>query len=249
MYSCGIVAMPDYISKLDDLIANLESAIEETEQATFSVSEGEPPKKATFRVLSSTFSGVAQRAANPAEIYELKDGVLKMRSRADVGRNMPIEVKILAGKDSLGETMHIVQGSVISAVRISGAYEINVSANDMRKMVVPAHRRFLDCIANGDPTGWNRWANDLGDGPVLQGLDLSLSNLSGFDLCCADLTGSNFENANLSGANLAGAILSGCNLDGVKVTGTDFFRARIPRRYMGLLTASGMIEVESVILD
>jgi len=241
--------MAEYLSKLDDLINNLESAMEETEEIDFKLAAGEPPKRATFRILSETYTSRLDRQPRPAEMHEMMDGHMLLRSRSDVARGMRIEVHVLMSKSGEGETLLRMAASVDLTRRVSGAYEVQATASSFEKVVVPAPRRFLECAAAHDAAAWNRWCADLEEGPVLKGLDLGGMVLANFDLACADLSGSNLDHADLSGTNLSGADLSGCSMNGVRVSGADFFRARLPRKYMGLILASGTIEAESVILS
>ncbi len=241
--------MSDYVDKLDGLISDLESVIEDHETTTFSIESGEPPRRGTYRILSGAYTSLADRKPRRSEIHSVSASEVLLRSQADVSRGMEVEVKILAEKTGKGEVLQVVTGNVIQSRRVSGAYEIQTSIENLQKKIVPAHQRFLDSISAGDSMAWNRWCADLNEGAELKGLDLSRSVLANFDLSCADLSSSNLQDADLSGANLAGADLSDCNLDGVNIAGADLFRARLPRRYMGLLLASGMIEVESVILE
>ncbi len=240
--------MPELLSSLDDLINNLESAVENVEESGFALSPGEPPKRATFRIVAGAYTSRMDRQPRAAEAHQLDRGLLTLRSRGDVARGMQVEVNLLLSKDGQGETILQMTGQVQRTQRVSGAYEILIKVVELRKTVVPTHRRFLECVTAGDAAGWNRWCADLHDGPVLQNLDLSRTVLADFDLCCADLSGSNLSDADLTGADLTGADLTGCTLEGVRIAGADLFRATLPRRYGGLIVASGTIEAESVIL-
>lgn len=239
--------MPDYLSKLDELLNNLETAIEDVGKADFAIAPGEPPKPAIYRIVSEYVSSV-DRKPRRAEVHAVQEGLIVMRSRNDAARGSLVEIHVLMSKDGGGETMHVMKAAITRSQRISGAYEIQAAMSEMQTVTVPAHRRFLECVANGDAAAWNRWCADLREGPELKALDLARSDLSGFDLCCADLSGGNLGDCNLAGADLSGANLKGCVLDGANVSGADLFRTRLPRKYMDLILASGTAEVESVIL-
>ncbi len=240
--------MADSLGGLDDLIEQLETVLDHVDEYEFDVVTGGPPKRAFFKVVAAAFDHIIDRKAHAAEVHRVSAGQVLMRSRDDVGAGSDIEINILVSKDGHGETLHLAKGRVKKIRRISGAYEIQAEVTDMQRMVIPAYRRFYEFVGDGDSAGWNHWCADLSDGPVLQKLNLKRAQVTNFDLCCADLTGSDFREANLSGCNLSGAVFDDCLLDGTIVTGADLFRARLPRRYMGLIAASGMIEVESVIL-
>lgn len=240
--------MPDYLGKLDQLIGKLEEALEKPVPEQIVVAAGDPPKRAQYRILAETYTGIAARKPRPAEVRLLTGPELLMVSQKDVARKMPVEVTVFAGKNEQGETIHVAQGEVSQMNRVSGAYEIRVDVSDLREVLIPAHKRFMEFVTARDTAGWNRWCSGLKEGVALRELDLTRADLSNCDLCCADLSGADLTDADLSGAILSGADLTGCCLEGVAVNGADFFRAKLPRKFMGLLLASGMVEVESVIL-
>jgi len=240
--------MPDFLSKIDQMINSLEGAMEDASVLDFSVSAGEPPRSATFRVTQGSYISVSEKKPKPSEVYIIKDQKVMMRSRGDVAKGSEIELTLQMRKDGRGETFFVMRCEVTKTLRVSGAYEINANIISQQKTEIPSHRRFLECVAEKDSLAWNRWCATLEEGAVLKSLDLVGAGLANFDLSCADLSESNLENADLSGADLSGANLDACNLDGVKVSGTDLYLARLPRRYMGLILASGTVEAESVAL-
>jgi len=240
--------MSKYLEKLEDLIQKLESAPEQPRGEEFAIAPGQPPRQGAFRVLAEAYANRLERKPRPAEIRMLAQGKLVMRSHNDVARGAQIEVTIVAQKSGRGETVCVAQGQVTRAQRISGAYEIEMTVASQSSSTIPVQRRFLEYAATGDAASWNRWYADVEEGALLRNLDLARMNLVNFDLCCAHLCGSDLRGANLSNANLSGADLTGCNLDGVLISGADLFRAHLPRRYLGLLVACGMVEVESVLL-
>lgn len=241
--------MVDYLNKLDALIGNLERALEEpqAEGDGYLIEPGDPPRSATYRIVTSSFTSSTERQSRPAEIHRLGNGEMVMHSRADVSRNMEVEVQVLTEKNRLGETLCSVKGKVVRTTRVTGTYEVLVRVDEQETLMIPAHQRLVEFASRGDGAGWQRWCAGLREGAMLKGVDLSNQPLNGFDLCCADLSESNLTGSDLTGADLAGADLTGCVLEHVSITGADLFRARLPRKYMGLLVASGIPEVESVI--
>ncbi len=240
--------MSKYLDKLEALIQKLENTSEQTAAEEFTIAPGQPPRPGSFRVISEAYARRLERKPRPAEILVLAQGKLTLRSHTDVARGAQIEVTVVAQKNGRGETVYVLQGQVTRAQRISGAYAIEMAVARQSASAIPAQRRFLEYAAAGDAASWNRWYADLEDGAVLRNLDLARMNLANFDLCCAQLCGSDLRNANLSNANLSGADLTACNLDGVLISGADLFGARLPRRYMGLIVACGMVEAESVVM-
>ncbi len=240
--------MPDYLGDLDSLINNLESAIEEVEEVDFALAPGQPPRPGVVRITSGAYTSRMDRKPRAAEVHELNEGKLVFRTRSDVARGMEVEVEIYASKDANGEVVYNVEATVEMTRRVSGAYESRAAVRNLGKIVVPIKKLFMKYAVVSDAASWNRWCAELESGPVLKGLDLKHMILVNFDFCCADLSGCNLSESDLSGCNLSGADLSGCLLDGVRIAGADLFRAKIPRKYMGLILASGTIEAESVIL-
>lgn len=240
--------MSNHLEKLDALIAKLDHALGAMESARGIVERSDAPLHAHYRILAEMFAGIEARKPRAAEVLSLVGSELVMRSQQTVVRNTPIEITIPGVKDAFGETLHVATGVVGNIKRISGTYEVTVRVDDLQEVQVPVHGVFMQFVKAHDRDGWNRWCADLSEGPSLPKLDLTRADLSGYDLCCADLSGSILTESDCSGANLAGANLKGCNLEGVIMNGTDLFRTRLPRKYMDLLLASGMVEVESVIL-
>lgn len=241
--------MSEHLETLDRLIQKLEAALTKPETPSFFIEPGQPPRSATMTVIGGAYVGLKDRKPRPAEVHRLDHETMLVRSVADLTKNMPVEVEILMNKNALGETLHQVKGKVLRAQRISGGYELEIAVEDQRGRTVSVSEHFHACVEAGDAAQWNRWCADLDEGVDLRGLDLAHQVLSHFDLCCADLSGSDFRDSNLSHAMLAGANLSDCKLDGVQIAGADLFRATLPREHMDLLVASGMPEVESVVLQ
>lgn len=239
--------MAQLIEVIDRLVLQLESALDAVADYEFVAVAGRPPRRGTFRIVSSAYVSLADRKPRSVDVLLMRGAEMMFQSRDNVARRATLEVTVLTKKTGEGEVLHVVQATVTDVKRSMGGYEVYCALTGLQRMAVPAYRRFLDCVTNEDPVGWSRWCADLREPAVLRDLDLQRTDLTRFDLCCADLAGSDLSDANLSGALLSGANLSGCCLDGAQVAGADLFGARIPSDYRGLVANSGMIEVESVI--
>jgi hypothetical protein len=234
---------------LDEMIARLEEAIGDVEDIQFVADRVTPPKACTFRVLSETFAAVSDREkAHRGKILQMNTDEARMKTLDNVVRGHEMELHIAYSKGPEGEVFYRTTGKVKYSKRVSGGYDMIVTFESLEKNIIPVHRRFLDFAVLGDFASWNRWYADVGVGADLGDMDLSETSLSNFDLCAANLRGCDFSQCDLSNANMSGADLSGCRLDDAKLTGADLFRVRIPRKYMGLLKAAGLVELESVIL-
>lgn len=234
---------------LEDLIGNLESALEATERYEFDVASGQPPRRATYRVTSTAIGqGLARNTPTPAEVHRANNEQVIFHSRDNILKNSKLELALVAAKSSQGETVYMFKLRALDVRKTSGSYVIGAAVESLKKVEVAIAKRFQDCVWNENYAAWNAWCADLDEGPDLRGLDLAGANLAYYDLCCANLAASNLRGANLTGANLGGANLSGCDLENVSVAGADLFRCQLPRKFMGLVAASGMLEVESVIL-
>lgn len=229
-------------------IESLEALTAEASTSSFEIAPNTPPRRATFRILTDTYASIVDRKIHHGEVLSLSGSEILFRSPSDVARGRTVEMTILESKSHRGEALQIGNVFIKVAKKVSGAYLFEGQVTKLRRREIPVHRRFLAFLAENDREGWNRWCFDFEEGPSLIELDLSRANLAGWNLCCADLRGSSLRGADLSGANLAGADLTRCDLEGAKVAGADFFRCRFPRCYMNLLLASGLVEVESILL-
>ncbi|MHC4871561.1 MAG: pentapeptide repeat-containing protein [Planctomycetota bacterium] len=239
--------MPDDTAKIDNLIEALDEAVSTTENLDFTASKDVSPKPATFKVTSLSFGSVSEREKiRPASVLQIAEGVAQLQVKDNVVKGFEISLNIFFEKNRQGEVLYKCNGEVVASKKVSGGYSLGISMTSIDKTLIPAHRRLLESTANNDFSNWNRWYSDLKEGVELSKINLSDMNLKYFDFCKADLKGSNLVNSDLSYANLSGADLSGCALDNVNFTGADMFRVKIPRKYMGLLTSSGLIEIESV---
>ena len=233
---------------LETLIVGLEEAIREAEGGAFRADDQNPPKRCLVNKSNEGYMSKLDREPKQALLFMIEDGQMVLRGKDSFVRNQKLQVRAIMGLGPEGETSCNGIGEVTLCQRIPGAsYEITLELFELELNVVPVSKRFLEFADKGDFAGWNRFCAALEDGPILRGLDLKNAPLANFDLCMADLSDSNLEGANLANANLSGADLGGCNLDGVRLTGADLFRVRIPRKYMALLGAAGLVEVESAI--
>ncbi|MFW5856831.1 MAG: pentapeptide repeat-containing protein [Planctomycetota bacterium] len=241
--------MADDTGGLDDLITSLESAVDDAEELAFESGDGRPPRRCTFKVLSESFGSVSERRKNrQAELTRLYEGQGRIRMRDNIVAGHRLRVTIFFDKTGEGEILYRGDATISHSKRVPGCYEAILDFDDLQKTVQPVHRRFLECAVGGDFVTWNRWCSDLREGAVLRDLDLSDTTLVNFDLCAADLTGSDLSGANLANSNLSGANLTGCRLERARLAGADLFRVTIPRKYMGLLAAAGLVELDSVTL-
>lgn len=123
--------------------------------------------------------------------------------------------------------------------KVSGVYPQNFSID----------RVFANYVAQQDAVGWNQWYTSLAESVSLHNLNFRGMNLAQFDLTCIVFNHCDLSNCNLSGANLSGANLSTAKLEGVNVDSADLFGVTLPKKYEHLLTASGLLEKESVIFS
>ncbi len=240
--------MPESLDRLDKLIADLEEAIRLAELADFTIEAGGKPNRATVLIKSGTLAQRRHQKPMEAEVTFMKQGQVRFRCTHDIVRGYEIELTIAADKTGEGETTIIAQAVIDKARKISGGYDFEATIQSIERKTLAISRRFMDFVLQKDAPGWNRWCAEMEEGANLRMLDLQREHLANFDLCCADLRESDLRSVDLTGANLSGANLTGCRLDGASVAGADFFRTRLPRKYMHLLVAAGLVEVESVIL-
>ncbi len=240
--------MSDAIHRIDELIAEIESTVDDIDMGEATIVDGDKTVAAKFVVVEGSLAlSLAQtKQTYDCVIRELAKDKIVFRAQSDVARSALVQISFITRKSADGEFLAVINVGIPQTTKIPGGYEFTASVKSLVRQTVPAHRKFLEFLADGDAAGWNRWCADLDEGPQLCHLDLSGADLSEFDLACADLAESNMTNANLSGATLAGANLRGCLLEGVRVQDTDFYRAVLPRSAMGLLQASGLVEIESV---
>lgn len=241
--------MSEALGRLDQLIADLESTMKEADFGRMMIAAGASPRPATFVMTESSIgASLAQtKKTYTCIVTELTAEKVVYRAQTDISRSVPVQITFLVRKNAQGEYLAVVDAGTAQTAKVAGGYEFIAPVKEIGRKSIPAHRRFLEFVADNDAAGWNRWCADLEDGPVLARLDLSDSDLTDFDLACANLAESNLRGAKLVRTNLSGAKLGGCNLEGALVQGTDFFRAVLPRASMGLLAASGLVEVESVL--
>lgn len=241
--------MPEASSKIDDLISNLEEAIEATDDIDFTASAEVGPKPATFKVTSVSFGAVSERnKLRQANVVQISNGTAHLHARENIVKGFELDMTMFYEKNRVGEVLYRCTGEIVSSQKVSGGYSLRMEFKSIDKISIPAYRRMIEFAASGDFAGWNRWSSSLKEGALLRDIDLSNMDLKYFDLCCANMEECNFQNADLSYCNLSGANLKGCNLDNVNFTGADLFKVKIPRKYMALLTASGIVEIESVVL-
>lgn len=234
---------------VDSIVEKLETGLQDAAEAVFEAGDGTPPRQCTFRINTEAFGSLSERKKRrAAELVRLRDGEVELRTRESIVAGYELTITVLFARSGAGEVLLGCDGTVIQSKRIPGCYRLILQLTGLQRQLVPCHRRLLECAASNDFATWNRWSIELQEGAQLRELDLSGMNLSHFDLCCADLSGSNLTAANLSHCNLSGANLSGCVLDMARLAGADLFRVQLPRRYMGLLTAAGLVEIESAIL-
>ncbi|MDR0362711.1 MAG: pentapeptide repeat-containing protein [Planctomycetota bacterium] len=232
---------------LDDLIARLEKMIADAEEAPIAISYSDQPKKAVYRPIGNAANAVDRKAQAADAVYLTADRMVMRTPKTELVRLMTIEVTVRAGKTGRGETSAIITGMVSGMKRVRGGYEITVDVSDTRRVTITPGQKLRESVERIDAAGWNRWCQEIKDHIDLSGINLEHADLSGFDLCYANLSGADLSGADLTGAILAGADLSRTNLDGAAVTGADFFRVRLNRKYAGLLTQTGMPEIESVV--
>ncbi|MDR1613445.1 MAG: pentapeptide repeat-containing protein [Planctomycetota bacterium] len=232
---------------LDDLIFRLEKLIVEAEEAPISISFSDPPKKAVYRPVGNAANALDRKGQTAEAVYLNGEKLVLRTPKTQLVRLMGIEATVRAEKSGRGETSAVMTGVVSGMKRVRGGYEITVDISDSRRVTVTAGQKLRESLERNDAAAWNRWCQEIKDHIDLSGMDLQNADLSGFDLCFANLSGADLTGADLSGAILSGADLSRTKLDGVAVTGADFFRARLNRKYAGLLTLTGMPEIESVV--
>ncbi len=236
------------LSLLDELIAGLESLINESDETPLSIDATQRPRKSVYRNLTTT-SPQERRLHHCEAVYLDGQRVTLRCNTTEVVRLTQLEIMIRAEKSGRGETMAIIRGKAREIKRVRGGYDIDVDIAEMRKTRTTPGQKLRECLLKGDSTTWNRWVQDIAGRVELMGMDLKSAELNGFDLCCGDFTGSDFSGANLGGAILAGADLRNCVLEGVTAAGADLFRARLNRAHAPLISQSGLPETESVILD
>jgi hypothetical protein len=233
--------------ELQEMITRMEQALSDLDAVEFDSAQGEPPRPFTYHISSDGYGSLSdRRKERHGKLIWLRGGRARLQVYDGIVAGLDLEMAVFLEKSPKGETVCHTGAHVEQISRISGGYDATVTLQDLTTTLIPARKKFLESVASESFAAWNRWYADLTEGAILTDLELSETRLVNYDLCLADLSGSNFEGANLAGCNLSGADLSGCNLDRVRLGGADLFGARIPRRYLGLVAASGLVEVESV---
>ncbi len=233
-------------SQLDMLMEFIEHEAEKSNLSETFINEGEKPQYAQIMIKTDsmaqkppTYEGMATYLGNRE---------LRFRCPGDQARSQQVEARITISRNIEGDSLLIAHGAVVRTDKISGGYQFTVNVQSIRQHIKPAHRIFAECVATNNVKVWNQWYAPMNHSVDLQGLILRGMDLSLFDLCCANLSNCDLSNCNLSGTNLSGANLDNCKLEGAIVEGADFFAAAIPAKYESLITASGLLEKESIIL-
>lgn len=235
-------------SPLEALILDIEACQAREDVLLPALDPEGPPLPATFQIVKSdVYTSLKDRKPTAGALHEISLEGLRLRSVNNLLRGFRLSIHAYGEKSPQGETFYDITATVARTQKASGGYESECRLDRIHRVVQSARRRLLEFTWAQDVTGWNRWSAELNEGADLQGIRLGGASLAHFDLCCADLRGADLSNCDLTRANLSGADLTGSRLDGARVQGTDFFRCRLPRAYMGLLLPSGMVEVESVI--
>ena len=235
---------------LDDLITQLLEIIEVRDDPCFQPEPGRPFRPAVwYGYAQGQYRKAGHSSEYPSEAVSFDGQVLFLRAKDSPIKRDTIDVRVNMGKILQGEVFMTHSGSVLDVSRSSGGlYEFTVGVKETRREILTAVDYLRDCLSRGDYMAWQQWCSDLVDvGVDLRNADLRQANLNNYDLCCADLTGADLTGADLTGANLSGANLDRAILESVRVAGTDFFCARLPKKYTIVVEQSGMIETDSPI--
>jgi hypothetical protein len=230
------------------LMAELEEALVVSDTISFQAYEDVLPKPCVYKIISSAYQTTAdKKKVFSGKIFALNGAKCKLLSNKGIIKGQEVELTIFFEKDYTGETIYTGRGAAQHSKKISGGYDVEIELNILEKNFIPIHKRFYEFVTNGDFAGWNRWTFDIDKGPKLKNLDLEGSDMRNFNLCAADFSGSNLNNTSLINCNLSGANFEKCQMDNILVSGADLFRCKIPRKYMEIISACELVEVESIV--
>ena len=233
---------------LESMAEQLEAIIHDAALCSFAPTAKRPFLNAEIEFISDGYINPKDRKAKQAKVLFMQEGLVRLQMQETLLRSQKVQLTAFMQKTGKGEDRAVSIGIVSQCKRVKGGYDAELELDTMELKQLPAIDLFLNCALEGDFATWNRWCADLTDNLELQELNLQNMTLANFDLCAANLVGSDLTGVDLSNANLSGANLCDCNLSGVRITGADLFGARLPRQHMDLIGASGLVEVESVVL-